>query len=103
MVRGIKDGLRVESRTQLLANLISSRVLADFVNGDRVPTAMNVEGDFPTLEDRRFFWIEEVPFVGARVGGSAYNASSCRAIRSYETSGWWDTPKPTSALGTAGC
>jgi len=85
---GVKDGLRVETGTQRLANLISSGVLTDFVDGDRVPTAMNVEGHLPTLEDRHFFRIEEVPFVGAGVGGSAYDARSRRASRSAETSDW---------------
>ena len=90
MVRGIGDGLRIEPRTQLLADLISSRVLADFVDGDRVPTAMNVEGDFPTLEDCHFFWTEEVPFVRTRVGGTADNGRICRASSSWETTGWWE-------------
>src|SRR5262245_47791589 len=90
MVRGIGDGLRVKARTQLLTDLISSSVLADFVDSDRVPTAMHVEGDFPTLEDCHLFWIEEVPFVRTRVARSADNGRICRATSSLVTTGWWE-------------
>ena len=53
--------------TKLLADVVASRVLADFVNGYGMAAVTEGERHLPALDDGHFWLIEHMRFVYARV------------------------------------
>jgi hypothetical protein len=81
---GGSDTGRVDALAKELADLVASRVLADFVDRHRVAAAVDLKRHLPVLADRHFLGRQMVDLICARVAGAADGT----ALKAWSRAQW---------------